>query len=64
MAQLLLKKAEELAIECNFKYIRIDTNEINVKMRGLLEKLEYCYVGSIALNACEGLMFACYEKKV
>lgn len=65
IAQKIMKKAEEMARDGSFEYIRVDTNETNLKVRSLFEKLGFVYFGSTRLeNADEKLLFACYQKRL
>ena len=65
VAHMLVKKGEEIALKLGYPYVRVDTNEINTKMRGLLEKLGYKYCGSTRLDDCKhDILFACYEKGI
>ena len=62
---MLLKKAEDVATEVGYPYVRLDTNEINLKMRTLVSKLGYEYCGSTTLDECSSdILFACYQKKI
>eukprot|EP01036_Dinobryon_divergens_P034585 gene34585-44713_t len=65
VAQMLMKKGENVASSLGYPYVRVDTNESNTKMRNLLAKLGYKYVGSTRLDDCtHDILFACYEKEV
>lgn len=59
--------AEKLAKEKGYKYVRVDTNEKNIPMQKLFEKLQYNYTGKISfkkepMEIYKDLVFFCYEK--
>jgi ribosomal protein S18 acetylase RimI-like enzyme len=64
IAEALLVKAEQVAIEKGINILRIDTNTNNQATQKLFPKLGYAYAGEIDLNFRPGLRFLCYEKKL
>lgn len=65
IALTLMKRGIELAIENNYKYVRVDTNTINVKMQAIFERLGFNCRGEIKLiGKPENLTFLCYELEI
>lgn len=65
IAKAFMKKAEELAVEKGFKFVRIDTNKLNTAMQIMFSKLGYEYSGEISLlRAKPELRFLCYQKNI
>ncbi|MFA6085590.1 GNAT family N-acetyltransferase [Mucilaginibacter sp.] len=64
IAEALLVKAEQVAIEKGINILRIDTNTHNMATQKLFPKLGYIYAGEIGLGFRPGLRFLCYEKKL
>lgn len=64
IAEALLVKAEQVAIEKGINILRIDTNTHNMATQKLFPKLGYVYAGEISLGFRPGLRFLCYEKKL
>ena len=65
IARLFLQKAEELAKNAGFQYVRIDTNKLNTNMQRLLSKEQFVFSGEIALlTKPPDMRFLCYQKVV
>lgn len=64
IALLLFKKAEDLAREIGYPYVRVDTNSGNNAMRALLLKAGFLLKGEIFLSGLGQMKFCCYEKSV
>ena len=65
VAQLFFARAEQLAIEKGFSYVRVDTNTANIAMRQVILKSGYTLKGEISLAVKAGsLRFFCFEKAV
>jgi ribosomal protein S18 acetylase RimI-like enzyme len=64
IAEALLKKAEQVAIERGIMVLRIDTNTKNSATQKLFPKLGYTLGGEISLGFRAGLRFFCYEKRL
>lgn len=62
VAVALLDQAEQIAIEREIAYLRIDTNSENQVTQTLFPKLGYRYAGEITLSFRPGLRFLAYEK--
>ena len=64
-----MRIAEQLALEGNYRFVRVDTNEKNVAMQNLFGKLGYHHCGNIKFqneprDIYADLVFYCYEKEV
>ncbi len=64
VAVALLAQAEQVAIERDIAFLRIDTNSENQITQRLFPKLGYQYAGEITLGFRPGLRFMAYEKKL
>lgn len=64
VAAKLLQQAENEAIRCDIKTLRIDTNTSNQATQQLFPKLGYKYAGEIGLGFRPNLRFYCYEKRL
>lgn len=66
VARKLMIKAEELAREEGYKFVRVDTNNHNLAMQGLFKSLGYVFGGEVVFKhkpAKFGKMFFhCYQK--
>lgn len=63
IAAKFMLMAETLAREAGYKYVRVDTNKINIPMQKMFAKLEYQYAGDIKLKMKPAHMtFVCYQK--
>ena len=63
IAVKFMQMADELAREAGFKYVRVDTNKINIPMQKMFTKQEFVYCGDIKLKAKPPSMtFVCYQK--
>jgi GNAT superfamily N-acetyltransferase len=63
--RLLFDKAEELARESGFQFVRVDTNTCNVAMQRLILKSGFSLKGEISLVGKSGsLRYFCYEKNI
>ena len=60
----LMRKAEEVAVECGISVLRVDTNTKNEATQRLFPKLGYLLAGEIGLDIRPGLRFLCYEKRL
>jgi ribosomal protein S18 acetylase RimI-like enzyme len=56
----LINHANAICIEKKIKYIKTDTNSLNIKAQRLLRKCGYTFVGETSLVDHEGL-FYCYD---
>jgi len=61
--------AEQLAKEGECRYVRVDTNEVNLAMQGVFRKLGYNHCGNIRFlkepkEIYADLVFYCYQKQV
>ena len=63
VAEFLIIHLEKEAVKKGKKYMRVDTNEKNIKARNLFEKLDYSLIGIINLHG-KNDNFVCYEKKL
>ncbi|MDO4727691.1 MAG: GNAT family N-acetyltransferase [Bacteroidota bacterium] len=57
LGRWILQKVEDLCIEQNYSYIRIDTNFDNASMLCILKKLGYRYCGKVYFRGSERLAF-------
>jgi ribosomal protein S18 acetylase RimI-like enzyme len=57
----LVNHAKTICIENNIRFIKTDTNSLNIKAQGLLKKCGYNFAGETNLLEHEGL-FYCYDK--
>ena len=65
IAQLFFARAEQLAKERGFSYVRVDTNTANLAMRQVILKSGYKLKGEISLAVKAGsLRFFCFEKVI
>ena len=64
VAQSLMQKAEDVALERGIRVLRIDTNTQNAATQRLFPKLGYVLAGEIGLGFRPGLRFLCYEKRL
>lgn len=64
VAAALLAQAEQVAIERDIAFLRIDTNSENQITQRLFPKLGYQYAGEITLGFRPGLRFMVYEKQL
>ena len=64
VAQSLMLKAEEIALERGIDVLRVDTNTQNAATQRLFPKLGYVLAGEIGLSFRPGLRFLCYEKRL
>ena len=65
IALKLMNKAIELAIENEYKYVRVDTNIINDKMQNMFTKMNMNCCGNIKLiGKPEDQTYVCYELKI
>jgi len=64
VAGALMRKAEEVALECGISAVRVDTNTQNEATQRLFPKLGYVLAGEIGLSFRPGLRFLCYEKRL
>lgn len=63
IAQLFFARAEQLALERGFSYVRVDTNTTNTAMRQVILKSGYTLKGEISLDVRAGSPhFLCFEK--
>eukprot|EP01032_Pedospumella_encystans_P008513 gene8513-10098_t len=66
IARKFMIKAEELAREAGYKYVRVDTNIKNLVMQGLFKSLGYEYGGEVCFKnkpiIYEKMRFPCYQK--
>ena len=60
VGSLILQHAEEIAIQRGKKAVRLDTHELNYRMRGMLEKNGYKAVGTVRMP--DGSPRVAYEK--
>jgi GNAT superfamily N-acetyltransferase len=60
VGSLLLQNAERIALERGKKAVRLDTHELNYRMRGMLEKNGYKAVGTVYVP--DGSPRIAYEK--
>jgi GNAT superfamily N-acetyltransferase len=64
-ARLLFDKAEELARDMGYQFVRVDTNTCNVAMQRLILKSGFGLKGEISLDGKSGsLRYFCYEKNI
>ena len=61
LAKKLMKFADELTVEKNLNYIRVDTSSENMKMDSLLKKCGFKYIGMVKFAGIDG-NFCCYDK--
>ena len=64
VAQLLFSKAEELARDNNYTFVRVDTNSGNSSMQKLILKAGFSFMGEIFLEGLGDMRFSCYEKSL
>ncbi|MFD2574061.1 GNAT family N-acetyltransferase [Spirosoma soli] len=64
VAAALLAQAEQLALDRNITYLRIDTNSENHITQKLFPRMGYEYAGEITLGFRPGLRFLAYQKKL
>ena len=64
VALLLFEKAEDIAKELGFPYVRVDTNSENKALRALILKAGFLLKGEINLSGLGPMKFCCYEKLV
>lgn len=60
VGSLILQYAEEIALQRGKKAVRLDTHELNYRMRGMLEKNGYKAVGTVRMP--DGSPRVAYEK--
>jgi GNAT superfamily N-acetyltransferase len=64
-AKLLFDKAEDLAREMGYQFVRVDTNTCNIAMQKLIQKSGFSLKGEISLDGKSGsLRYFCYEKSI
>lgn len=64
-ARLLFNKADELAREMGYQFVRVDTNTCNVAMQRLILTSGFSLKGEISLVGKSGsLRYLCYEKDI
>lgn len=64
VALLLFEKAEDVAKELGYSYVRVDTNSGNNAMRALILKAGFLFKGEINLSGLGPMKFCCYEKLI
>lgn len=64
--RLFVKCYEEYAINTNSPYLRMDTNETNLRARAMYKKLGYREIGTVpcVFNGIDGVNLVLLEKKV
>lgn len=63
IAKLLFNHADVLAKQREYKYVRVDTNTMNLAMQNLFVKCGFILKGEISLaGKHSGMRFLCYEK--
>ncbi len=63
IGSMLMKFADELAIENNVNYLKTDTYSINIKMNSLFNKKEFKFIGEMNFLGKEK-PFYCYDKLI
>ena len=61
LAKKLMEFADELAVEKELHYIKVDTSSENIKMDSLLKKCGFKYIGMVQFAGVDG-DFCCYDK--
>jgi GNAT superfamily N-acetyltransferase len=68
IALRFMQQAEELAAAAGYRYVRVDTNVMNVAIQGLFAKLDYEYCGDISFRfnpeIYAKMRFKCYQKLI